>query len=101
MRGKRERQLDLDRRAGIRSGLSLNRLISDGRPRSNGQVLAWVRWCRSVPRREFTGDEKAGHGGALEARGLARAHLGRSGGLGHGHHASAGAPEGAAHGEAG
>jgi hypothetical protein len=43
----------------------------------------------------------AGHDGALEAWGLARACSGRSGGLSHGHHAGAGAPEGAAHGEAG
>jgi hypothetical protein len=43
----------------------------------------------------------AGHGGAPEAWGLARARSGQSGGLGHGHHAGEGAPEGAAHGEAG
>jgi hypothetical protein len=81
-------------------GLALNCLISDERPGSNGPRRAWARWRRSVPRREFAGDEKAGHDGALEARGLARTHSGRSGRLGHGHHSGAGAPEGAAHGEA-
>jgi hypothetical protein len=53
------------------------------------------------PRREFAGDEKVGHDGALEARVLAWAQSGRSGGFRHGHHAGAGAPKGAAHGEAG
>jgi hypothetical protein len=53
------------------------------------------------PRRELAGDEGAGHGGAPEAWGLARACSGRSSGLGHGHHAGAGAPERAAHCEAG
>jgi hypothetical protein len=54
-----------------------------------------------VPRREFTGDEKAGHGGALKARGLAWAQSWRSGRLGHGLHTDAGAPESADHGGAG
>jgi hypothetical protein len=54
-----------------------------------------------VPRRELTGDEGAGHSRAPEAWGLARARSGWSGRLGHGHHAGAGAPEGAARGEAG
>jgi hypothetical protein len=60
-----------------------------------------VRWRRSVPRRELAGDEQTGHGGAPGAWGLAKAHIGGSGGLTRGHHADAGAPEGAAHGEAG
>jgi hypothetical protein len=60
-----------------------------------------VRWRRSVPRRGLTGDEEAGHGGAPDAWGLAWVRSGRSGGLGHGLHAGAGAPEGADHGEAG
>jgi hypothetical protein len=51
--------------------LSPNHPISDGRLRSNGQGLAWARWRRSVPRREFAGDEGAGHDGALGAWGLA------------------------------
>jgi hypothetical protein len=51
--------------------LSLNRPISDERSGSNGQGRAWARWRRSVPRRELAGDEKAGHDGAVEARGLA------------------------------
>jgi hypothetical protein len=94
--------LDPDRRAGIRSARVKSKLsISDERPGSNGQGRTWARWRRSVPRREFAGDEKAGHGRALEARGLARARSGRSGGLGHGHHASAGEPESADHGKAG
>jgi hypothetical protein len=54
-----------------------------------------------VSRRELTGDEKAGHGGALEAWGLAQARSGLSGGLGHGPHTGAGAPESADHGKAG
>jgi hypothetical protein len=81
--------------------LSLNRPISDGRPRSNGQGWAWARWRRSVPRRGLAGDKEAGHGGAPEAWGLAWARSGRSGGLSHGLHASVGAPEGPDHGEAG
>jgi hypothetical protein len=51
--------------------------------------------------REFTGDEKAGHDGALVARGLAQARSGLSGGFGHGLHAGAGAPESADHDRAG
>jgi hypothetical protein len=87
VRGKRERRLDLDRRAGLDPlGLSLNCLISDDRPGSNGQGRAWARWRRSVPRRELVGDEEAGHGRALEARGLARASSGRSSEFGHGLH---------------
>jgi hypothetical protein len=82
-------------------GLSLNHPILDGRPRSNGQGLTWARWRRSVPWREFAGDEGAGHGGAPKARGLAQARSGRSGGLSHGLRAGAGAPEGADHGKAG
>jgi hypothetical protein len=54
-----------------------------------------------VPWRELARDEGAGHDGALEAWGLAPARSGRSGGLDHGYHAGAGAPEGAAHDEAG
>jgi hypothetical protein len=54
-----------------------------------------------VPRRELTGDEEVGHGGAPEAWGLAWAQSGRSGGLSHGLHAGARAPEGADHGKAG
>jgi hypothetical protein len=60
-----------------------------------------VRWRRSVTRRELAGDEETGHGGAPKAWGLAWAQSGQSGGLGHGPHAGAGAPEGADHGEAG
>jgi hypothetical protein len=45
-------------------GLALNYPISDERSGSNGQGRTWVRWRRSVPRREFAGDKKAGHGGA-------------------------------------
>jgi hypothetical protein len=102
VRGKREGRLDLDRRAAIRSALvTLNRPISDGRPRYNGWGQTQARWRRSVPWRELDGDEGAGHGGAPEAWGLAWARSGRSGRLGHGHHADTGAPEGAAHGEAG
>jgi hypothetical protein len=48
-------------------GLDLNGPISDKRPGSNGQGRAWARWRRSDPRREFAGDKKAGHGGALVA----------------------------------
>jgi hypothetical protein len=70
-------------------GLSSNRPISDGRPRSKGQGQTRARWHRSVPRRGLTGDEGAGHGGALEAWSLAQAQSGRSGGLSHGHHAGA------------
>jgi hypothetical protein len=81
--------------------LNPNHPISDGRPRSNGWGRTQARWRRSVLRRELAGDEGTGHGGALEAWGLARARSGRSGGLGHGHHTGAGAPEGAAHDEAG
>jgi hypothetical protein len=100
--GKRERWLDLDRRAGIRSArLSLNRLISDERPRSSGQGRTWARWRRSVPRRGLAGDEEASHGGAPGAWGLAWARSGRSGELGHGLHAGAGAPDSADHGGAG
>jgi hypothetical protein len=58
-------------------------------------------WRRSVPRREFVGDEKAGHDGALEARGLAQARSGLSGGFSHSPHAGAGAPESTDHGKAG
>jgi hypothetical protein len=47
------------------------------------------------------GDEEAGHGGAPGAQGLVQVCLGRSGRLGHGHHAGAEVPEGATHGEAG
>jgi hypothetical protein len=54
-----------------------------------------------VLRREVAEDKGTGHGGAPEAWGLARARSGWSGRLGHGHHTGAGAPEGAAHGEAG
>jgi hypothetical protein len=82
-------------------GLALNCPISDKRPGSNGQGWAWVRRRRSVPRREFAGDEKAGHSWAPGAWGLAWAQSGRSGGFRQGPHAGAGAPEGAAHGEAG
>jgi hypothetical protein len=81
--------------------LSLNCPISDGRPRSNGHGRTQARWRRSVPWRELAGDEEAGHGGALEAWGLVWACSGRSGGLSHGYHASAEAPEGTAHDEAG
>jgi hypothetical protein len=81
--------------------LSLNRPISDERSGSNGQGWTWARWRRSVPQREFAGDEKAGHGGALEAQGLSQARSGLSGGLGHGPHAGVGAPESADHGKAG
>jgi hypothetical protein len=52
-------------------GLSLNRSIADERPGFNGQGWAWARWRRSVPLRELAGDEKVGHGGALEVQGLA------------------------------
>jgi hypothetical protein len=58
-------------------------------------------WRRSVPQRELIGDEQAGHGGAPGTWGLVRAQSGRSGGLGYGLHAGAGAPEGADHGGAG
>jgi hypothetical protein len=63
--------------------------------------VAWARWRRSVPWREFAGDEQASHGGALEARGLAWAKSGRSGELGHGLHIGAGAPTSADHDGAG
>jgi hypothetical protein len=56
---------------------------------------------RSVPRRELAGDEEAVHGGAPEVWGLAQVQSGRSGGLGHGPHAGAEAPEATDHGEAG
>jgi hypothetical protein len=82
-------------------GLNLNYPIWDERPGSNGQGRAWARWRCSVLRREFAGDEKAGHGGALEARGLAHARSGLFGGFSHGPHAGAGAPESADHGKAG
>jgi hypothetical protein len=52
---------------GLRSDpleLSLNRPILGGRPRSNGRGRTWARWRHSVPRREFAGNEQAGHGGA-------------------------------------
>jgi hypothetical protein len=81
--------------------LSLNCLISDERSGCNGQGQTWAWWRCSVPRREFTRDEKAGHSGALEARGLAWAQSGRSGGLGHGLHTGAGALESADHDRAG
>jgi hypothetical protein len=88
---------------GLRSDLlwlSLNRPISEVRPRSNGHGRTQARWRRSVLRRELAGD-KAGHGGAPEAWGLVWARSGQSGGLSHGYHAGAEAPEGATHGEAG
>jgi hypothetical protein len=58
-------------------------------------VRAWARWL------ELAGDEGAGHGGALGVWGLAWARSGWSGGLSHGLHASAGAPESADHGGVG
>jgi hypothetical protein len=82
-------------------GLSLNRPISDGHSRSNGQRRTWARWRRSVPRRELVGNEEAGHGGAPGAWGLAWTRSGQSGGFSHGLHASARAPEGVDHGGAG
>jgi hypothetical protein len=103
VRGKRERGGWIWI-GGLRSDslwLSLNRPISDRRPISNGQGRTQARWRRLVPWQELAGDEEAGHGGAPEAWGLVRACSGWSDGLGHGHHAGAGAPEGAAHGEAG
>jgi hypothetical protein len=42
-----------------------------------------------------------GHGGALEAWGMVQACSGRHGELDRGHHAGAGAPQSAGHGEAG
>jgi hypothetical protein len=82
-------------------GLSLNRPIPNGRPRSNGQRWTWARWRRLVPRREFAGDEGAGHGEAPGAWGLVWAQSGQSGGFSHGLRAGAGAPESADHGGAG
>jgi hypothetical protein len=99
---EREGRSDLDRRAGIRSARVKSKPPDlGGCPRSNGQGWTQARWRRSVPQRELAGDKEAGHGGAPEAWGLVRARSGRSGRLGHGHHAGAGAQEGAAHGEAG
>jgi hypothetical protein len=89
---------------GLRSDplwLNLNRPISDGLPRSNDWGRTQARCHRSVPRRELAVDEGAGHGGAPEAWGLARARSGRSSGLCHVDHAGAGAPEGASHSKAG
>jgi hypothetical protein len=60
-----------------------------------------MRWHHSVPRRGLAGDEGTGHDEAPEAWEIARVCSGWSGRLGHGHHASAGAPEDADHGEAG
>jgi hypothetical protein len=54
-----------------------------------------------IPRREFAGDEQTGHDRALEAQGLAYAQSERSGEIGHGLHAGAGAPESADHSGAG
>jgi hypothetical protein len=88
---------------GLRSDplwLSLNRSILDGHPRSNGHGRTQARWRRSVLRRKLAGDE-AGHGGAPEAWGLVWVRSGRSGGLSHGYHAGAKAPEGVADCEAG
>jgi hypothetical protein len=60
-----------------------------------------MRWRCSVLRREFAGDEQAGHGGAPGAWGLAWAQSERSGGLGHGLHAGTVALEGTDHDGAG
>jgi hypothetical protein len=72
VRGREERQLDLDRTATIRSA-QIGSTLSDlgRRPRSNGRGRSWARWRHSVPRRKLAGDEQTGHGGAPEAWGLA------------------------------
>jgi hypothetical protein len=58
---------------------------------------SWVRWRRSTSWRGLAGVEGDGHDGALGAWGNTQARSWRHGELDRGHHADAGAPEGAEH----
>jgi hypothetical protein len=100
--GKRGERPDPDRRAAIRSALVKSKPLDLGRTleiyrlgADTGSVAPLGPAARS--RRRRGGWPWRGSRGL----GLARVRSGWSGGLGHGHHVGARAPEGADHGEAG